>query len=326
MKDIGVLKKEAQKDIIRASSISELDGVFRVYLGRKGSISELLKKIKDLPAKDRKKNGAQLNILKRELEDLVARKRKDFTEKIDIQDDEWIDVTAPGVKLPQGHLHPLTKVLWEIEEIFISLGFSVSVGSEVEDEWYNFDALNIPAHHPARDLWDTFWLKDKKKLLRTHTSPAQIHYMQETKPPFRIVVPGKVFRHEATDATHGFQFYQVEGLLVAEDANIAQFRAIIQEFFSKLFKRDVEIRLRPSYFPFVEPGFEVDMRYKGSKWLEMMGAGMVHPKVFESAGYIPGKWRGIAFGIGLDRIAMMKYSIDDARLFHSGDIRFLEQF
>ena len=214
-----------------------------------------------------------------------------------------------------------------MEEIFSSLGFSIAAGPEMEDEWHNFDALNIPPEHPARDMWDTFWLKGKKgMLLRTHTSPMQIRYMQEVDPPLRVIVPGKAFRHEATDASHGFQFYQMEGLMISKTASVANFKALMEEFFTRLFNSRAHIRLRPSYFPFVEPGFEVDMKYGDSKWLELMGAGMVHPKVLEAVGYNPARWQGIAFGMGIDRIAMMKYGISDIRMFHSGDIRFLEQF
>jgi phenylalanyl-tRNA synthetase alpha chain len=226
------------------------------------------------------------------------------------------------------------------------MGFAVAEGPEIETEGYNFDALNIPADHPARDLWDTFWLKDidtnkkgneRKTLLRTHTSPVQVRYMQSHTPPFRIIAPGRVFRYEATDAHHNFDFFQLEGLVVGENISVAHFRAVLLEFYKRFFEKDVSIRLRPSYFPFTEPSFEVDMSCiicngKGCSscghtgWLEMMGAGMVHPNVFKAAGYMPDTWQGFAFGMGLDRLAMMKYKIDDVRLLLEGDIRFLEQF
>ena len=229
---------------------------------------------------------------------------------------EWFDITVPGEKVIFGHLHPLTLVQRKCEEIFQSMGFSVIEGPEMEEEWYNFDALNIPKDHPARDLWDTFYLKNGS-LLRTHTSPVQIRYMGKNQPPFRIIAPGRVFRHEATDSSHEVNFYQVEGLMVGKDISVANFKAIIQEFFRRFFSKELEIRLRPSYFPFVEPGFEVDIRW-GDRWMEIMGAGMVHPNVLKNAGF--------AFGIGLDRLAMIKYQIDDIRLFYSGDLRFLNQF
>lgn len=263
---------------------------------------------------------------------------------------ELFDITVPGEKPILGHLHPLTQVKRKAEEIFQTMGFSVIEGPEIETEWYNFDALNIPKEHPARDLWDTFWLKENQKpkiknpklLLRTHTSPVQIRYMEKNQPPLRIIIPGRVFRHEATDASHEINFYHIEGLMVGKDVSVSNFKAIIQEFFRRFFEKPVEIRMRPSYFPFVEPGFEVDTtclacRGKGCSacqktgWLEMLGAGMVHPNVFKAAGLTPhqragGGWQGFAFGMGLDRLAMMKYKINDIRLFYSGDLRFLGQF
>ena len=234
------------------------------------------------------------------------------------------------------------------------MGFAVAQGPEVESEWYNFDALNIPADHPARDMWDTFWLKSPKNaepyaqqrkklqrssalLLRTHTSPVQVRYMEQHNPPLRIIAPGRVFRYEATDARHQINFYQLEGLMIGKDVSVANFRAIIQEFYQKFFAKKITIRLRPSYFPFTEPSFEVDMpclvcEGKGCNscghggFMEMMGAGMVHPSVFKAAGYLPGRWQGFAFGMGLDRLAMMKYKVEDIRLFYSSDLRFLQQF
>lgn len=247
-----------------------------------------------------------------------------------------IDVTVPGEKLARGHLHPLTLVKRTVEEIFQAMGFSVIEGPEVENQWYNFDALNIPKDHPARDLWDTFYLKNGL-LLRTHTSPVQIRYMEKNNPPFRIIVPGRIFRHEATDASHEINFYQVEGLMVGKDVSAANFKAIIQEFLSRFFGKKIKARLRPSFFPFTEPSFEVDMTClvcggKGCRtcsktgWIELMGAGMVHPNVLKAGGINPKNWQGFAFGMGMDRLAMMKYKINDVRLFYSGDLRFLEQF
>jgi phenylalanyl-tRNA synthetase alpha chain len=202
----------------------------------------------------------------------------------------------------------------------------------METEWYNFDALNIPQDHPARDMWDTLWLKpeNSKLLLRTHTSPVQIRYMEKNQPPLRIIAPGRVFRHEATDASHEINFYQLEGLMIDQAVSAANFKAIIEEFFKRFFGKAIEIRMRPSFFPFTEPSFEIDIKWQKG-WLEMMGAGMVHPNVLKNAGLTPqqnigGGWQGFAFGMGLDRLAMMKYKIDDLRLFYSGDLRFLTQF
>jgi len=216
------------------------------------------------------------------------------------------------------------------------MGFSIAEGPEMETEWYNFDSLNIPKDHPARDLWDTFYLKNGL-LLRTHTSPVQIRYMEKNNPPLKIIAPGSVFRHEATDASHEFEIFQLEGLIVDKDISVANFKAIIQEFYRLFFNKPVKIRLIPSYFPFVEPGFQVDMTClncggKGcpscgqTGWLEMMGAGMVHPNVLKAAGLVPKGLQGFAFGMGIDRLAMMKYKIPDIRLFRSGDLRFLKQF
>lgn len=249
-----------------------------------------------------------------------------------------IDITAPGKKAEQGHLHPLTLVQKNIADIFSSMGFEIAEGPEMETEYYNFDALNIPKDHPSRDLWDTFWLRQKSQksniksqnlLLRTHTSPVQIRYMESPPaggPPFRIIAPGRVFRYEATDAFHEAQFYQLEGLMVGKNITLANLKAVMEVFFQKFFKdKKIHVRLRPSFFPFVEPGVEVDIKYKG-KWIEIAGAGMVHPKVLENVKIDPAEWQGFAFGMGIDRLAMIKYKIDDIRLFYGSDLRFIKQF
>ncbi len=238
-----------------------------------------------------------------------------------------------------GHLHPLTLVTNKLSEIFTEMGFTIADGPEIESEFYNFDALNIPEHHPARDMWDTFWLKplNARKLLRTHTSPVQVRYMESHKPPIRIIAPGKVYRHEATDLTHESQFYQIEGLCVGEDISLAHLKGTLETFFTKLLGGKISVRMRPTFFPFVEPGFEIDMtcfRCKGAGcvtckttgWIEIMGAGMVHPKVLSSAGIDSKKYTGFAFGGGIDRLAMMLYGIDDVRLLYQGDIRVVNQF
>jgi phenylalanyl-tRNA synthetase alpha chain len=242
-------------------------------------------------------------------------------------------------KEKKGHLHPLTLVTNDIQAIFADMGFEVASGPEVETEHYNFDALNIPANHPARDMWDTFWLKPKNagKLLRTHTSPVQIRYMEAHKPPLRIIAPGKVFRHEATDATHEAQFYQIEGLAVGTDITLGHLKGTLTDFFSKFFGTKSEIRFRPSYFPFTEPSVEIDAVCfkcsgkgcsvcKHSGWIEVMGAGMVHPQVLKNVGIDPLVYRGFAFGAGIDRLAMLKYGVDDVRLFYNGDLRVVNQF
>ncbi len=227
----------------------------------------------------------------------------------------------------KGHLHPITLMINEINSIFREMGFTVAQGPEVETEFYNFDALNVPADHPARDMQDTFWLKplEARKLLRTQTSPVQIRYSESHKPPFRIIVPGKVFRNEATDATHEAEFYQLEGMMVDKNVSLAELKGVLITFFKKLFGNDVAIRFRPSFFPFTEPSVEIDILFKG-KWLEVMGGGLVQPSVLKSAGLDPKEWKGFAFGGGIDRLVMIKHGIDDIRLLYAGDLRLVDQF
>lgn len=338
--DLEKLKKEAGQFIASAKDAQSVEELRVRYLGRKdGEMTNLMKKLPELPIEERRSMGPVLNKLKKELETRLENKIQELVLQSGAR--KTVDVTMPGKKVSTGHLHPLTLVEREIREIFKAMNFSIVEGPEAESEYYNFDALNIPKNHPARDMWDTFWLKQAVKgermLLRTHTSPVQIRYMETHKPPFQIVVPGRVFRYEATDASHEINFYQVEGLMVGKDVTLANFKFVIGEFFKRLFKKNVAIRLRPSYFPFVEPGLEVDVECvkcggkgcnlcKETGWLEVMGAGMVHPRVLESAGYNPRDLRGFAFGLGLERIAMIKYNIPDIRLFYSGDLRFIKQF
>lgn len=238
----------------------------------------------------------------------------------------------------KGHLHPLTQVMREIVDSFTAMGFEVADGPEVESEHYNFDALNVPKDHPARDMQDTFWVKDvPQTVLRTHTSAVQVHYMETHQPPFKIIVPGKVYRYEATDATHETQFHQIEGLVVGEGVNLAHLEYTLDEFFKRLYGTDAKVRMRPSYFPFVEPGVEIDVSCvkctgagcnvcKQTGWIEVMGAGVVHPNVLQAGGIDPRKYRGIAFGVGVDRLVMQKYGIDDVRLLYAGDLRLVNQF
>ena len=236
----------------------------------------------------------------------------------------------------QGHQHPLTKMISEVNSIFSEIGFVFAEGPEAETEHYNFDMLNVAKDHPARDMQDTFWLKSEDvqepMVLRTHTSPVQARYMEKHTPPIRVIVPGKVFRNEATDVTHEAQFHQLEGLYVDKGVHMGHLKGTIEYFFSKFFKGDVEVRFRPSFFPFVEPGVEVDMMLKNSdsklanKWIEIMGAGMVHPNVLRNCGIDPEVYSGFAFGMGIDRLGVMKYGVDDVRNFYSGDLRFINQF
>lgn len=344
--DIKNLKKQAQKELNLIVKIDELKEFERRYLGKEGKVTKLLRSLKNLPQKERRLIGKEANELRDKLV-LAIKSKKEEIRKREIEEkekQEWIDVTIPPKKIEKGHLHPLTQVAEKIEEIFMGLGFSVIEGPEIENEWYNFDALNIPKEHPARDLWDTFWIKEPrtknqepKLLLRTHTSPVQIHYMERHKPPLRIISPGRIYRYEATDASHEINFYQVEGLMIDKDVSVANFYFIMEEFFKSFFDKETKIRLRPSFFPFTEPSFEIDVlcsicKGKGCSvcsqrgWIEIAGAGMVHPNVLKAVKINPKNWQGFAFGMGLDRLAMMKYKINDIRLFYSGDLRFLKQF
>jgi phenylalanyl-tRNA synthetase alpha chain len=305
----------------------------------------MLKELKDLSREEKKKIGPMANQVKKEIKEELESAIEKLRKEKDTASD-WIDVTAPGKKPRLGHLNILSQTQKEIEKIFIHMGFEIADGPEIENEWYNFDALNIPPDHPARDLWDTFWFKQKTKLkngresgllARTHTSNAQVRYMEKNKPPFRIVVPGKVYRYEATDANHEHSFGQFEALVVGDEISVANFKDIAEKFFSAYFQKDISIRLRPSYFPFTEPSFEFDISCtvcggkgcptcKESGWLEVGGCGMVNQRVFEAAGYEKNKYQGFAWGFGTERLAMMKHKINDIRLFRSGDLRFIRQF
>jgi len=321
------LEKSARGAIKDATVREALEEIRIHYLGRKGELTNILRSLKELPLEERKSIGPRANALRNDLEDLLAEAAAKFGQA----EEKIVDISAPGKKAVRGHIHPLSRVQAEAVKIFEGLNFSVVLGPEVESEHYNFDALNIPANHPAREMWDTFWLKPQQKvekekmLLRTHTSPVQVRYMEEHEPPFQIVVPGRVFRYEATDQSHEINFYQLEGLMVGRDVNLGNFKFIIEEFLRKFFGKKIDFRFRPSYFPFTEPSVEVDIKL-GGKWLEVMGAGMVSPRVFEYAHYNPRDWQGFAFGVGIDRLAMIKYGIPDIRLFYSGDLRFIRQF
>ena len=346
---ISELKKQALAVFSGAKNLAELDSAYHLYLGRKGKLTLLLRSLRELPETSRREKGKEANDLHDFLEQQFSKRKQELQKEEFTQSEkaERIDVTAPGKRIALGRLHPLTRVQRAAIRIFGSMGFGVAEGPHIEAEWYNFDALNIPANHPARDMWDTFWLKDSKNsrlLLRTHTSPVQIRYMESHQPPFRIIATGRVFRYEATDAKHSFDLHQLEGLMVGRDVSVAHFKAVIQKFYELFFAKSMTIRLRPSYFPFVEPGFEVDMSCvicggTGKKakntpcsscghtgWLEMMGAGMVHPNVFKAAGYNPREWQGFAFGMGVERLAMMKFGVPDIRLFFEGDLQFIRQF
>lgn len=337
----GILA-EGQKAFSEAADKAVLLVAEVKYLGRKSELGDILKGLKELSPEEKRIIGPLAQATRQELTASLAVKRAELEESSRDWERERIDVSAPGIVLPVGHLHPITIIEDEVEDIFASLGFEVALGSEVESEWYNFDALNVPVDHPARDMQDTFWLKPigKKKdryLLRTHTSAVQVRYMETHTPPFRIIIPGRIFRNEATDASHEHTFHQFECLMVGDDVSVANFKYMAELFFTRFFGKKTDIRLRPSFFPFTEPSFEFDISCllcngkgcpvcKQSGWLEIGGAGMVNQNVFEAAGYPRGKYQGFAWGFGLTRLAMMKYKISDIRLFMSGDIRFTKQF
>lgn len=333
--DIESIRKEALDNLKQIKNKEDLDLFKKDYLGKKGKIREFFSSIKDLPIEEKKTLGQKINQLASEVEEIFLLKEKDFNK----EEKEEIDLTLPAKPTEMGSLHPITQVRREIERIFQLMGFSVVEGPEIEDEWHNFDALNIPEGHPARDalsLGKTFYLKGGN-VLRTQTSSAQVRYMRKMKPPIKIIVPGKVYRYEKTDASHETNFFQLEGLLVDENVSVANLKAVLKKFLEEFFKREVEIRLRPSYFPFTEPSFEVDMlctvcngkgcsACKRTGWVEILGSGIVHPNVIKNGGLDPKKYKGFAFGLSIDRPTMMNYKINDIRLFHSGNLNFLKQF
>ena len=337
---LNLVREEALKELMEITDIKKLDELRVKYLGKKGILTDFLKQLKDILQENRAQIGQLLNQMKNEITSLVEEKEKElkkaaFEQKLQ---EDFIDITLPGRPLTTGKLHPVTRVMEEMKDIFIQMGFAVAEGPEVETDYYNFEALNIPTWHPARDSQDTFYIESKDKLvLRTHTSPVQIRAMQKYGAPLRGVVPGRVFRNEATDASHDHTFYQLEGLMIDKDISITHLVAVMKEMLSAIFKKEVKVRLRPGYFPFVEPGFELDFGClicqgkgcpicKQSGWIEFVGSGLVHPNVLKAGGIDPQKWTGFAFGLGLTRLVMMKYHIDDIRLLQSGDLRFLNQF
>jgi len=337
---IKEIKDKAVASIEASKNSDELFNLEKEFLGRKSEFNNILKGLKDLSEEERRKVGPAANSAKNEIAQALEKKRQELLASSFEYDAEKIDVTIPGTKQPIGHLNPISIVQKEIVDIFTSMGFEIADGPEIVSEHYNFDALNMPPTHPARDMQDTFWIKSeglKEKILpRTHTSSVQVKYLENHKPPFRIIAPGRIFRNEATDASHEHTFHQFEALVVGENINVGNFKDIAQQFFSKFFGDNLQVRLRPSFFPYVEPGFEFDItctvcQGKGCSvcktgWIELGGAGMVNQSVFIAAGYERNKYQGFAWGFGLERLAMMKYKVDDIRLFHSGDLRFVEQF
>jgi len=332
------LKDKALEEIKKITSSEELKKIETKYLGRKGELTEALKKLKDLAVEEKPKMGQLANEIKLEVEGFLNKVKFEFQERTEEKAGHVLDITLPGIKKSVGHLHPITLIQQQVVEIFSKMGFLVWEGPEVESDYYNFKSLNIPESHPARDMQDTFYLKDHADwVMRTHTSNQQVWALEKYGAPLRAIFPGRVFRSEATDASHAAPFYQLEGLMVGKDISVANLIAVMRSLLKEVFKRDVKVRLRPGYFPFVEPGFELDMNClicggEGCKvckfggWVETMPCGLVHPQVLEYAGLDTKEYSGFAFGLGLTRLAMMKYGIDDVRLNFSDDLRFLEQF
>ena len=320
------LSKRALEDIRNTSTLEELDSVRVQYLGKKGSVSTQLKKLSDLDPSDRPRIGKEVNKLKKLVEQEIANKKNSLNdEKIKSNiEDSSLDVTMPGRRTIIGNKHPVSSTLNEIEKIFLNAGFLVEDGPEIEDEYHNFTALNIPENHPARAMHDTFYF-NAQYLLRTHTSPIQIRSMEQYGVPIRVIAPGKVYRRDS-DITHTPMFHQIEGLVIDKDINFTHLKGILHDFINTFFEDEMKLRFRPSYFPFTEPSAEVDLLSKDNQWLEILGCGMVHPKVLSNLGIDNEIFNGYAFGMGVERLAMLKYGINDIRLFYENDLNFLNQF
>jgi len=337
-KQLSDLTSGALARILAAGSPQELETARIEALGRKGSLAQISKEMGKVAPEERAYIGKLLNAAKLEMEAAHESRQQQFAAAAlrARLDAEWVDLTLPAPGPRMGHLHPITQIQTEIEDLFTSLGFTVLDGPEVETEYYNFDALNIPADHPARDMQDTFWLTDGN-LLRTHTSPVQVRGMERLGPPLRMIAPGRSFRNENVDASHEHTFYQLEGMMVDREVSVAHLIYFMKTLLTAIFRREMTVRLRPGYFPFVEPGFELDIRClicggtgcavcKQSGWVELLPCGLVNPNVLRMSGIDPEQWNGFAFGLGLTRLAMMRYGIDDIRLLQGGDLRFLQQF
>jgi phenylalanyl-tRNA synthetase alpha chain len=353
--DIETIKTQIDSEIQNINSPEKLED-FRVrFLGRKGIIAQLTGRIPSLPQQERAEFGQQVNTLKNKILSLIEEKQKFITAGLIQSKTSLGDISMPGIVQELGHLHPITRVIDEICTIFNRMGFSVVEGPEIETEYNNFTGLNIPLEHPSRDVFDTFYLgarcsvlgarktenrkpkTENRLLLRSHTSPVQIRVMKSRKPPLAVVVPGRVYRPDAVDASHSFMFHQIEGFMVDENIRFSDLKGALEVFAKSVFGKDIKMRFRPHFFPFTEPSAEVDIsciicKGKGCSvcgrkgWLEILGAGMIHPNVFKHVGYDAEKYTGFAFGLGIERIAMLKYGIDDIRLFFENDLRFLRQF
>jgi phenylalanyl-tRNA synthetase alpha chain len=332
------LGASALEGVAAAGSEEDLERVRVDVLGRKGALAQISKEMGKVPPAERAAVGKRLNSIKQEIEAALEAKARRFSDAA-LQarlDAEWIDLTLPAPGVRPGSLHPVAQVEAEIEDLFVSMGFTVLDGPEVEDEYHNFDALNIPADHPARDMQDTFWLEGGA-LLRTHTSPVQVRGMEKLGPPLRMIAPGRTFRNESVDASHEHTFYQLEGMMIDRNVSVGNLIYFMKTLLTAVFHREVTVRLRPGFFPFVEPGFELDIQClicggpgcpvcKQSGWVELLPCGLVHPNVLRLSGIDPEQWNGFAFGLGLTRLVMMRYAIDDIRQLLGGDLRFLRQF
>ncbi|WP_282343523.1 MULTISPECIES: phenylalanine--tRNA ligase subunit alpha [unclassified Pseudomonas] len=333
MENLDALVSQALEAVQHSEDVNALEQIRVLYLGKKGELTQVMKTLGDIPAEERPKVGALINAAKERVQDaLNARKAGLESAALSAKlAAERIDVTLPGRGQTTGGLHPVTRTLERIEELFADIGYDVAEGPEIEDDYHNFEALNIPGHHPARAMHDTFYF-NANMLLRTHTSPVQIRTMEQQQPPIRIICPGRVYRCDS-DQTHSPMFHQVEGLVIDENVSFADLKSTIEGFLREFFEEELEVRFRPSYFPFTEPSAEVDIRrvvkkngQESAGWLEVLGCGMVHPNVLRMAGIDPDRYQGFAFGMGAERLAMLRYGVNDLRLFFDNDLRFLAQF
>lgn len=326
MNNLDHTLKEAQKDFDQCQSLTDLDQAKAKYLGKNGVLTDALKSLGKLSAEERPKVGVEINVVKQGVEEALEKKRQAILNESQAKQlaEESLDVTLPSRKEERGSLHPVTQTLHRIESLFHSIGFSVAYGPQIESDFYNFTALNIPESHPARAMHDTFYI-DESFVLRTHTSPVQIRHLEKNKPPLKIISPGRVYRVDS-DATHSPMFHQVEGLWVDQQVSFADLKGVIEDFLQNFFEnKDLKVRFRPSYFPFTEPSAEMDMTWKGG-WLEIGGCGMVHPEVFKHVGIDSNQYQGFAFGLGVERLTMLRYGVQDLRHFFNNDLRFLQQF
>ncbi|MFC1480025.1 phenylalanine--tRNA ligase subunit alpha [Candidatus Omnitrophota bacterium] len=330
------IKKEFKTALDQCQSAREVEELRIKYAGRKGELTGILRSISDLSVEEKKEVGKRANVLKNEFAAWLESRKEELSGVTSGAKETELDVTLPGLARRLGTVHPLSRTMARINEIFVSMGFSIAEGPEIETEFYNFEALNIPLEHPSRDAFDTFYVEDKY-LLRSHTSNVQIHIMQNQPPPVQAIMPGRVYRPDAVDASHSFMFHQVEGLMVDKDVKFSDLKGVLSVFSKSMFGEDIKIRMRPHFFPFTEPSAEMDISCiickgagcrvcSGNGWLEVLGAGMVNPKVFEAVGYDPQEYTGFAFGMGVERMAMLLYGIEDIRLFYENDVRFLRQF